>query len=271
MPSRLSALFSRSEKAEEAKAEATANEASGQSSDPVPAYTVTQPPPPDYREDEDDLPPPDYTAGFANLSLSDAPTLENPQVNETIAHLKVLECFYRLKQSVSSKDGLFGIDDERIIDLARSSSLEKDDKARDLLPKLAEKRWAVYVARAVDRFHAWVSAVVPVESLPNMAQIERDGTAGLITEPQYVKEHLLPITVASLPPIDVLMVWHAYMLNPRAYLEDCIRLGRMALWNLKMPWNTIAACINASTFKLEVAASTEGAFTRLTGRYVSAR
>lgn len=140
MPSRLSAIFSRSEKAEEAKAEEAANESSGQSSDPVPAYSVSQPPPPDYLDDENDSPPPDYTAGFANLSLSDAPTSDIPQVNEAIAHLKVLECFYRLRQSISSMDGLFGIDNGRIVDLARVSSLMNDEKADDLLPKLAEKR-----------------------------------------------------------------------------------------------------------------------------------
>ncbi|KAM0719262.1 hypothetical protein Q7P37_005167 [Cladosporium fusiforme] len=266
MPSRLSAIFSRSEKATEAKADEAANEYSGQSSDPVPQYSVSQPPP-EYLEDGNDVPPPDYTAGFANLSLSDAPTSDIPDVNETIAHLKVLESFYVLKQSISSMDGLFGIDNARILDLARSSSLENNEKADDLLPKLAEKRWAVYVARAVDRFNAWMSAFAPVESLPNMAELVRDGTAGLIVEPHYVKQSLPPIERANLPPIDVLMVWHAYMLNPRAYLEDCIRLGRMALWNVRMPWNAIAACINASTFKLEAGAATEGDFTRLTGRY----
>ncbi|KAG6848604.1 hypothetical protein H0H93_015560 [Arthromyces matolae] len=28
----------------------------------------------------------------------------------------------------------------------------------------------------------------------------------------------------ALPPLDVLMVWHAYMLNPRWYAEDCTRI-----------------------------------------------
>lgn len=27
-----------------------------------------------------------------------------------------------------------------------------------------------------------------------------------------------------MPPLDVLMVWHTYMLNPQWYAEDCQRL-----------------------------------------------
>lgn len=45
------------------------------------------------------------------------------------------------------------------------------------------------------------------------------------------------------------MVWHAYMLNPRAYLEDCVREGRMSLWFTKMPWQTIVQCIDNVSFE----------------------
>lgn len=273
MPSRLSAIFARSDKAAEVKAaeaaaEAVANENGGQSSESVPAYSVSQPPPPEYHEN-DDVPPPDYTAGFATLRLVDEPSLDIPQFNEAIAHLKVLECFYRLKQHIGSTNGLFGIDNAKIVDIARICSLSNGETANDLLPKLAEKRWAIYVSRAVDRFHAWVSAIAPSEHLPTIAEIERDGPAGLITHPSYVKDKMAPIERANMPPVDVLMVWHAYVLNPRAYLEDCIRLGRMDLWHTRMPWNAVAECVNASSFAFEAGAAAEGSFTRLTGRFVS--
>ena len=269
MPSRLSGIFARSSKEQEAKAEEAANNINGQTSDLVPHYSISEAPPPDYQADDDTVEPPDYTAGFANLSISDAPTSAIPSVEETIAHLKTLECFSRLRQSIASTDGLFGIENATIVDIARTSSLASGEGADELLPRLAEKRWAVYITRAVDRFDAWVSAAVPAISKPTMAEIERDGATDQITKPSYVKTAMPPIGLLNMPPIDVLMVWHAYMLNPRAYLEDCVRLGRMALWNTRMPWNAIAQCIDPSTFTFQAGAVAEGSFTRLTGRYVS--
>lgn len=48
-------------------------------------------------------------------------------------------------------------------------------------------------------------------------------------------------------PSDILMVWHAFMLNPRCYLEDCYRQDMMSLWNGGMPWSAVNASIDAST------------------------
>lgn len=45
---------------------------------------------------------------------------------------------------------------------------------------------------------------------------------------------------------DVLMVWHAHMLNPRDYLEDCMRTGLTDLWNSGMPWDLVSEAIDTS-------------------------
>ena len=58
-----------------------------------------------------------------------------------------------------------------------------------------------------------------------------------------------------LPPLDVLMVWHAYMLNPRVYLEDSIRYTKQTLWRTSFPWELIYRSIDNATFDL----SKEGA------------
>lgn len=42
------------------------------------------------------------------------------------------------------------------------------------------------------------------------------------------------------------MVWHTHLLNPRAYLEDCIRSGRRALWLSGFPWRTVNSAIDTS-------------------------
>ena len=45
------------------------------------------------------------------------------------------------------------------------------------------------------------------------------------------------------------MIWHAYMLNPRDFLEDCLRQGKMKFWRAGMPWAVIDPCINNTTFE----------------------
>jgi hypothetical protein len=39
------------------------------------------------------------------------------------------------------------------------------------------------------------------------------------------------------------MVWHSFMLNPRAYLEDCFRQAKMNIWATPFPWDLISSCI----------------------------
>ena len=142
------------EKEAEAKAErnASRNASKSSSSSPPPEYAQA---PPDY-DAENRLVPPDVTAGFAKLNLNSANT-DTPQVDRCVAHLKVLECFYRLRQTVGSKDGLFGIDNS----IALGKGLPSSDQTPQVLAKLSEKRWAIYVSRAVDRFERWYESLLP--------------------------------------------------------------------------------------------------------------
>lgn len=48
----------------------------------------------------------------------------------------------------------------------------------------------------------------------------------------------------ALITVDVLMVWHSFMLNPRTYLEDCLRFGMMGLWKTGLPWKAVDAVID---------------------------
>ncbi|KAF8076953.1 hypothetical protein FPV67DRAFT_1473294 [Lyophyllum atratum] len=66
------------------------------------------------------------------------------------------------------------------------------------VPQDTDMKWAWFVGLAVERFSAWCNTL-------------GDHDAGRPA-------------VDFLPPLDVLMVWHAYMLNPRWYSEDTIRI-----------------------------------------------
>ncbi|KAH9832611.1 uncharacterized protein C8Q71DRAFT_879588, partial [Rhodofomes roseus] len=77
----------------------------------------------------------------------------------------------------------------------------------DYLPQIAQfldgpQRWAWFVGLAVERFHRWVKHVKHTE--------------------------LATWVMEEVPPLDVLMIWHAYMLNPIWYAEDCDRIPVLA-------------------------------------------
>jgi hypothetical protein len=42
------------------------------------------------------------------------------------------------------------------------------------------------------------------------------------------------------------MVWHSFILNPRNYLEDCVRFGLQRLWATGMPWSAVNDAIDAN-------------------------
>lgn len=60
------------------------------------------------------------------------------------------------------------------------------------------------------------------------------------------------------------MVWHAFMLNPRNYLEDCVRFGMKDLWATGMPWTAVNEAIDTS-FNYNVSGDGQDAFTARTG------
>ncbi|KAK4621218.1 hypothetical protein CLAFUW4_06671 [Fulvia fulva] len=258
MPNRLSKLFSPSNKEKQALAEAERNNSSSSTSSPPPEYQQN---PPEY-DRENAINPPDMTAGFSNLSISHHSQEGLPESEECIAHLKVLECFYRLKQTIGSQDRLFGIQDSLVTDCVNT----QDEKSAELLAKLAEKRWGIYVQRAVDRFEAWWAAVTPEAPMPTRTELEFAGRRGWLVKLDYTNGKKIQLDRHNLPPVDVLMVWHSYMLNPRAYLEDCIRYGKMPLWYTSMPWDAVAASINSESFAYEAGPQAEASWTSLTGR-----
>lgn len=256
MPNRLSKILSRSAKEKEAEAEKERNNSNGNGSSPPPAYSQEAQ---DYDRDNV-LQPPDMTAGFSKLKLDDESNKsKTPQVDQTIAHLKVLECFYRLRQKVGSSDGLFGLEDSIVLD----KGLSKSDKTPENLAKLSEKRWAIYVSRAVDRFSVWLAAVLPNTEVLTRQELVEIGSQGRLCD-ATPENAPLRFDKQNMPPVDVLMVWHAYMLNPRDYLEDCLRFGRMSLWHAIFPWEGAVNCINSNTFVYESAEAAE-TFAGLTG------
>lgn len=134
-----------------------------------PGYTPTAPELPNGQPDPSSNI--DITASFANLAISAEPPTGIPSVDTTLAHLKLLHAIHSLKEDVGYTDGLWGLWDDRadkdtdiILDGAMPSevkldSLSKDEKNKLALSRLREKRWAIFLARAVDRYEAWWNAI----------------------------------------------------------------------------------------------------------------
>ncbi|KAJ7119045.1 hypothetical protein C8R44DRAFT_625746 [Mycena epipterygia] len=85
------------------------------------------------------------------------------------------------------------------------------------LPSDNERRWAWFVGLAVERFEKWCWALTPSHSEKGLGTL--------------------------LPPIDVLMVWHAYLLNPGWYAEDVERIA--ALKGLVSAGEALSASLGA--------------------------
>lgn len=173
--------------------------------------------------------------------------------DECLAHLKFLAALADLRDSVSGLKGLFCIHDpspavfEQLIDEARA--------------RVKEKRWAVYTARAVERYTVWWKKCIPSHAPVVQVKDFDSRSYNTITE----KHKRLVWSRDTLPPLDVLMVWHAHMLNPRAFLEDCLRDGKMRLWATGFPWEAVNSCIGDENFEYEPGPKTRARFMAKTG------
>ncbi|KAH7338099.1 hypothetical protein B0J17DRAFT_717757 [Rhizoctonia solani] len=124
---------------------------------------------PDEANSESKHPPPTIIINGKTIGPFDLIT-----EREVKAHLVFLGAFARLKAEVKSQKG---------VDVRGST----------------DELWAIYLARAVDRFAAWISKGLPADlDTSNSRLLNED----------------------EVPPLDVLMAWHAYLLNPRVYYED---------------------------------------------------
>ncbi|KAL4875962.1 hypothetical protein BJY04DRAFT_223577 [Aspergillus karnatakaensis] len=207
----------------------------------------------------DDSPAPAYTTqGGLPLPAIDLSKPAGPAEyttithGESIAHLKFLAVLFDLRDAVTRTSNLFGIPDptprQFSTDINKAWALVK------------EKRWAVYTAKAVARYTEWWNkCITPSRPRPSIHAF-----TSAVYEDITVCQNPLVWTRDELPPLDVLMVWHAHMLNPRAFLEDCMRHGKMSLWAAGFPWEAINSCIDEQTMLYDAGATAAMVFTSTT-------
>ncbi|KIJ93443.1 hypothetical protein K443DRAFT_135047 [Laccaria amethystina LaAM-08-1] len=141
--------------------------------------------------------PPSYTFPTSFTiggTRTDSLLVNIPQVQ---GHLALLHAFAQLRTEIE------------VLEVSLTDTMISD------MPADKEKRWAWFVALAVERFDRWCQNLKSEDAAKPISEI--------------------------LPPVDVLMVWHSYMLNPRWYAEDCLRLPPCQ--NLKLVGLTFSAAL----------------------------
>ncbi|KAL5394798.1 hypothetical protein PMIN02_004691 [Paraphaeosphaeria minitans] len=108
---------------------------------------------------ENDVAPPPYSSHPAptpaadthvgiGCEWGDAINAELPTATQCATHLKLLHSLARLRKEVGCCEGLYGISFE-------GGTVGGAAEAGTLAERVREKRWSVFVARAVDRFERW--------------------------------------------------------------------------------------------------------------------
>jgi hypothetical protein len=197
-----------------------------------------------------------------DLNFESSP-LEIPTPTECIAHLKLLHVFAKLRHEVGNHEGFSGIRMEG--DMEENSQYTAYDAA--FAERVRDKRWSVYVTKAVARFEKWWDLLTGASTwyrsirIDDFESAENDLYAGKSHITHSPDRADVPTvqrfptsgdgyndnSTFKLPPLDVLMVWHAYMLNPRIYLEDSVRYTKQTLWRTSFPWETIYESIDNET------------------------
>lgn len=184
-----------------------------------------------------------------------------PSNDECIAHLKFLTALAQLREEISETPDLFGLGDSLVPNFSVASNNAADASG---LVKIREKRWAVYVARAVDRFQHWWETLIPGRGGSPTLRID-DCLDQRRMQIVFGSANALRWRADLLPPLDVLMVLHSFMLNPRDFLEDCLRYNMMPLWRAGFPWNLVNVAIDNKSLDYNPPTEAIGAFEERTG------
>ncbi|CAG8898863.1 unnamed protein product [Penicillium egyptiacum] len=169
-------------------------------------------------------------------------------IDECITHLKLLSTIAKLRNFIKGTDKLFGIHDSEV------RNFSDPRKQAQAAARIQEKRWAVYVARAVDRFTVWWQTCLPKLNTSRISKLNSSSDAKIAWSANVM------------PPLDVIMVWHAFMLNPRAFLEDCLRQSKMSFWATGLPWDVINASMDDKTLVFYPGSEARINFETRTGR-----
>ncbi|KAF7622718.1 hypothetical protein F9C07_11556 [Aspergillus flavus] len=171
-------------------------------------------------------------------SSSHSTSTDIPTISECAIHLELLEVFHALRDRVQQStdlDNTFGIKPNiRTVYRKRySSQLRKYESytvtVKDTQFETRRKdKWHYFLELAVGRFTRWIRTVNMVSLSGANSQNENE-----------------PSRLGLLPPVDVLMVWHAFLLNPDDFDFYCVKHRLERMRKAPLPWQQIHEAINS--------------------------
>ncbi|KAB8228654.1 uncharacterized protein BDW43DRAFT_212308 [Aspergillus alliaceus] len=188
-----------------------------------------------HRPDEPQIPKPQLFQPLAspNNNRNDLPT-----ISECAAHLELLEVFHTLRERVlqsTELDNSFGIKPNiKTVYRKRYSSAKRKYESYTVSIKdntfqtRRKQKWPYFLELAVGRFVQWIKIIDGI-SLSSTSTESADSPLGL----------------GLLPPVDVLMVWHAFLLNPNDFNFYCVKHRLQRMREASLPWLQIHEAINS--------------------------
>jgi hypothetical protein len=160
-------------------------------------------------------------ANDKSVGSSNTPDLALPNVAECATHLEFLETLFVLRQKILVSRDLDEVMQtepkrEEKTGVQGDTKTFKDEK----LWKRRQVKWPLYVEFATIRFLAW--------------------------RQEFNRSKCTEITQDNLPPLDILMVWHSFLLNPGLFYKTC---SQESLFSIQFPWEHIHKAIDSGEWK----------------------
>jgi hypothetical protein len=166
-----------------------------------------------------------------------------PDASHAAVHLCLLECFRNLRLNAIRLD----LQSYKLPTYSEShASGPEADLHDERLPDSVH--WDVLVQLAATRFTTWWNNIESVLQHAAMYVI-RDGIRSGVQ-----------LSVNYLPPLDVLMVWYALMLDHGEYSRVCHKAANPALTNLCFPWPAIRDVIDRESMRYELPRAAQNLF-----------
>ncbi len=168
--------------------------------------------------------------------------LKYPNPGHLAVHLALLECFVKFKEKVTTAAELNVLDAPQYEENGKQGESPSTPETTQ-----AVERWRTVVRLAVSRFAVWFENIESI--LRHATAYHRYGSAS--------NAHHAAITADYLPPLDVLLVWYAYMCSPSEYHNDNLANGSSKLLEIPLPWEALLNVIDMDsvTYKLRPAAT----------------
>ncbi|RMD42546.1 hypothetical protein DV735_g2624, partial [Chaetothyriales sp. CBS 134920] len=167
-----------------------------------------------------------------------------PDISHAAVHLALLECFHALRHSAAE----LGIKS----DSPPAPSYDFNEKRPQPEREAESQQWNLLIRLAVTRFQTWWTHLDQVFN--HAAAYTHHG--GHLRVVQLGKDYI--------PPLDVLLVWYSFMLEPEEYQRACIECQMPRLAKLCFPWPAIRDLIDFDTMTLATTRPAERLFKNLT-------